>query len=848
MAGPRRNRSNKIPGVKLRPALPSAKPKRKDSGYEDSISDDDDFSSDLDTTFNGDLCPRPFKGVVLCATGINDKTTLFKQAIELGAQPISDLTDRVTHLIAEEPGSAKYKCALQTGITIMKPSWIHESHNIWLRGDDVDLQESIRIHKLPVFSNITISITGFNDISKRTEMHKLLTQNGGTYVKNIERPVKVTHLVCFNSIRGNSSEAAEYNNSTGEEVAELRATSDKLKYAEKFNLRKEADIQIVWEDWFWDCLASGGRWEENAYKVGLVTKAEGWKTSEGKSKAKASRMTSAVDTARSRISDSDVIPELDDSRQPSGPSIDLDVDSPAAPDEEEPASIKRVPGAKLALWESLLKPRGFVADQGKLIRSPSKSQATGNHTVGDQGNESPTKDKSQRMKSMREIASEASENSKIRGKTSLLANLQRSRSIAPRQQLDAGETSQRQVPPLKRVLTSNAFAQPRQLFSPHPDQHPDVPEPVASPSRSRGASMEIDAEVQPEAGPSNLNVLAARTGIFANMTFRLLGEARSANVKGVIEGAGGKVLRTHGEDGTGDDDEDVDIVLVRLVSGRTIFHSASMTIPPSKFRTECWLERCLFEERICAPEEHVSFRPLENREPIKGVESVIISHSGLDTSEACFLRRLARALGITIAPSFSRRSTHLICPARTGPKFDKAVEWGIPVIDMDWFEEMVKIGYVPGMEQIIDLAAVNSEKGKGKQRAMDTMSDITNNGPAIPARRSRSPAPMDVDSMPDSAVDEQFFFGQPHLLLDDPPSSPNHHSGSPPGTSPPSSRAPTAEPQSSQVLLQPIRPALHKQILTLARKHLLRDLHRVSSHCNMTRNILRYLLHVPLHP
>ena len=30
-------------------------------------------------------------------------------AIELGAQPLNDLTDKVTHLLATEPGSAKYK-------------------------------------------------------------------------------------------------------------------------------------------------------------------------------------------------------------------------------------------------------------------------------------------------------------------------------------------------------------------------------------------------------------------------------------------------------------------------------------------------------------------------------------------------------------------------------------------------------------------------------------------------------------------------------------------------------------------------------------------------------------------
>ena len=78
--------------------------------------------------------------------------------------------------------------------------------------------------------------------------------------------------------------------------------------------------------------------------------------------------------------------------------------------------------------------------------------------------------------------------------------------------------------------------------------------------------MEVDSPVQPEAGPSNINVPDITSRIFANMTFKLLGEARSANVKESIENAGGKVLRAGGDDMIDDDDdENVDIVLVRLV-------------------------------------------------------------------------------------------------------------------------------------------------------------------------------------------------------------------------------------------------------------------------------------------
>jgi DNA replication regulator DPB11 len=85
------------------------------------------------------------------------KPTLFKQAVELGALSVNAFTDRVTHLVAGNHGGAKYtvssatwletfqylssQCALQRKIPILQPSWITENYQIWLRGDDVDLDE-----------------------------------------------------------------------------------------------------------------------------------------------------------------------------------------------------------------------------------------------------------------------------------------------------------------------------------------------------------------------------------------------------------------------------------------------------------------------------------------------------------------------------------------------------------------------------------------------------------------------------------------------------------------------------------------------------------------------------------
>lgn len=130
----RANKSNKVPNVKLRPV-----PAHLSAVPESCLAQES--QADSDDTIVADLCPRPFKNFVLCATGIKEKPTLFRKASELGATHVNAFTDRVTHLIAGAHGGAKYMCALERKIPIMKPSWLEEAYDVWLRGDDVDLEQ-----------------------------------------------------------------------------------------------------------------------------------------------------------------------------------------------------------------------------------------------------------------------------------------------------------------------------------------------------------------------------------------------------------------------------------------------------------------------------------------------------------------------------------------------------------------------------------------------------------------------------------------------------------------------------------------------------------------------------------
>lgn len=80
-----------------------------------------------------------------------------------------------------------------------------------------------------------IATSGIDDADREKQINRLVTHNKGIFVNTIERPVKVTHLLC-----------------SGDDKTE------KMKYAEKFNQKGEASITLVWEEWFWDCIHFGG--------------------------------------------------------------------------------------------------------------------------------------------------------------------------------------------------------------------------------------------------------------------------------------------------------------------------------------------------------------------------------------------------------------------------------------------------------------------------------------------------------------------------------------------------------------------------------------------------------------
>ncbi|KAI0035513.1 hypothetical protein K488DRAFT_43095, partial [Vararia minispora EC-137] len=608
-----------VPNVKLRPVQKTSS-RRRTPPPSVTPASSPPLTEDPSSSYV-DPCPRPLRGVVLCATGV-DKSTVFGKATEMGASTNVDFTDRITHLIAERPGGAKYLCAVERKIPILKPSWILDNFEIWLRGDFFDFEESIEQHRLPIFDRVILCLSGYEDIPTRTEINRKVTRNGGIYVKALERPVRVTHLICSGS-----------------------EETDKMKYARKFNERREANIKIVWEEWFNDCLEYGaGQFDETPYLI-------------EKPRPEPRAMTQ--------------LPPLPPSIQRVIQPIPINPDplpepEPFFAEEEEIAQARRVPAVTVRVWETLLKHRGFVQQGNKLVRV----------------------DRAEGVKpSQRTAAPESLPPGKGQ---SALATFSRTKSFAP----SRPETE----------LPKQPFRRATSLMPVR-----NTPTPELAPV--------------PESAPSQIQA-CAKPGIFSGIRFRARGEARSTSVRGAVEGCGGIWIEG------ADEEHEADIILVRLVSGSALYRAETDEAECTKYRTECWMEACLARERVCAVDEHISFMPLGIEVPIPSASDIVLSPSGLDIAEDTWVKRLTRALGILHAPTFSRASTHLLCPAGSGQKFKKAHDWGIPVISMEWLKQMTTTGTVPSVfDYLVLYPAGQGVQAKGKQKAVRGVNPSQNGQP-----------------------------------------------------------------------------------------------------------------------
>ncbi|CAK4162570.1 unnamed protein product [Aphanomyces euteiches] len=119
--------------------------------------------------------------------------------------------------------------------------------------------------------------------------------------------------------------------------------------------------------------------------------------------------------------------------------------------------------------------------------------------------------------------------------------------------------------------------------------------------------------------------------------------------------------------------------------------SLCQAMPHAKLATELWLQCCLQDGIIyprrkhklfrCSADAHASsFPPL----PLPCFDSMVACISMFVDVERAVLSCLLRLAGATLTLKLSKRNTHLVCRLPEGPKFEKAVEWKLAIVNAKW--------------------------------------------------------------------------------------------------------------------------------------------------------------------
>ena len=160
-----------------------------------------------------------------------------------------------------------------------------------------------------------------------------------------------------------------------------------------------------------------------------------------------------------------------------------------------------------------------------------------------------------------------------------------------------------------------------------------------------------------------------------------------------------------------------------------LFQSKICTLIPV---TPIWMESCLCNETIYQPEEYPnlfqpqkyimykiiqtpssssSFHTKNNNN--SNIMSIKISVSGFQNpAERSGLKFMIQAIGATYTDNMGNKNTHLICKEAKGPKYHKAIEWGLYVVTVDWLYHIVRYGYY-GKDEADSKKSGDANRNKG---------------------------------------------------------------------------------------------------------------------------------------
>ena len=113
-----------------------------------------------------------------------------------------------------------------------------------------------------------------------------------------------------------------------------------------------------------------------------------------------------------------------------------------------------------------------------------------------------------------------------------------------------------------------------------------------------------------------------------------------------------------------------------------------------EFVTPIWVLTCVAEQRESPPGKHP---PLFEPSPhhilrLPSSANLVVAFTGFVGFERAGVRHLLQFIGAKYTENMTTANTHLICKAASGPKFKRALEWGIKVVTPDWLYHLARYG------------------------------------------------------------------------------------------------------------------------------------------------------------
>ena len=163
----------------------------------------------------------------------------------MGAVHKLDLTSEVTHLFVGNINTPKYRYVAKErpDIKVLHPDWLEAVRQAWMNGDDVDVEALEQQYRLPVFSGLTVCITGFDDHDQRSFISDTVQEKGAAYHGDLTR--SITHLIAA------APQGAKYTHA------------------------KQWGINVVSLKWFEDGLRRGMSLDESLYDPAMPLEAQG---------------------------------------------------------------------------------------------------------------------------------------------------------------------------------------------------------------------------------------------------------------------------------------------------------------------------------------------------------------------------------------------------------------------------------------------------------------------------------------------------------------------------------------------------------------------------------------------